>query len=167
MGNVLFTSDLHFHHKNICKFRPQFETEEEHRQCVKDLWCSVVTKRDLVWVLGDSIFDPKGIDDINSLPGRKKLIMGNHCLERFDSIRLHECFESVQALHGQYGYWLSHAPIHPEELRGKCNLHGHTHYHCINDRRYMNVCLEQTAYQPISLDEVRQEFERRTTPIPE
>lgn len=31
------------------------------------------------------------------------------------------------------GFWLSHAPIHPEELRGCKNIHGHCHDAVISD----------------------------------
>lgn len=160
MATVYYTSDLHLFHKNIHKYRP-FESEEEHRECVLDNWNSVVTKRDLVWVLGDSIFDPAGIDVINALPGRKRLIMGNHCLERFNRQQLWECFEDVRSLYKKHGMWHSHVPIHPDELRGSYNIHGHTHGHCIDDWRYLNVCLEQTKYTPIGIDEVRKIFRDR------
>lgn len=162
MSNLWYTSDLHIRHKNIWKYRP-FETELQHRECVMDNWCSLVRSRDVIWVLGDSIFEEEGIEDIKSLPGRKRLIMGNHCLERGDRRRLWECFEDVRSLYKKHGMWHSHAPLHPDELRGKYNIHGHTHDHCIDDPRYLNVCLEQTNYKPISLDEVRQIFVNRMT----
>lgn len=35
------------------------------------------------------------------------------------------------------------------------NIHGHTHTHCINDNRYINVCVEQ-FHKPVSIDILRQ-----------
>lgn len=52
--------------------------------------------------------------------------------------------------------WLSHAPIHPAELRGKINIHGHVHDATITDEnglpdlRYFNVSLENTGGRPIA-----------------
>jgi calcineurin-like phosphoesterase family protein len=53
------------------------------------------------------------------------------------------------------GFWLSHAPIHPEELRGKPNIHGHVHTNTLNDSRYFNASLENIGYKPVSIEEVR------------
>ena len=58
-------------------------------------------------------------------------------------------------------FWLSHAPIHPCELRGKRNIHGHVHQnhvmdeHHKRDNRYINVCVENTDGAPVSLDKIR------------
>lgn len=49
--------------------------------------------------------------------------------------------------------WLTHAPIHPDELRGKKNVHGHCHGHILNDKRYINVCVEH-ADRPIPIEEI-------------
>lgn len=157
MSNVHFTADLHFGHKNIANFRPQFDSEEHHRECIKDNWCSVIkSKRDTVWVLGDSVFDEAFIEDIKSLPGTKKLIMGNHCMEKYpSSVRLWECFDDVRALVKKYKCWLSHAPIHPAELRGKVNIHGHVHNATLPDARYINISLENTNFTPVDLNWIR------------
>ena len=78
---VWFTSDLHFWHKNICKYcnRP-YETIEEMNQGIIDNWNSVVKEDDIVFVLGDLGFC--GIEKLRSLmsqlKGRIILIQGNH-----------------------------------------------------------------------------------------
>ena len=56
----------------------------------------------------------------------------------------------------EHGMWLSHAPIHPDELRGKPSVHGHCHYANIqldgkDDPRYL-------ARPLATLDEVRNYF---------
>ena len=63
-----------------------------------------------------------------------------------------EVFDEVHSLVKYKGTWLSHAPIHQDELRGCVNIHGHTHYHVIDDERYINVCSEHTNYGPIRRD---------------
>ena len=35
MANVLFIGDIHGGHKNICNFRPQFNSEKEHLEFIK------------------------------------------------------------------------------------------------------------------------------------
>ena len=49
--------------------------------------------------------------------------------------------------------------------KGKISLTGNCHYYLINDPRYLNVCLEQTDYKPISLEQVRLIFESRKEEI--
>lgn len=161
MSNLFFISDLHFHHKNITKYRPLFDSELHHRECIKDNWNSIVRRKDVIWVLGDSIFSEDGIEDINSLPGRKVLVMGNHCLEYANRKRLWECFEDVRSLYKKGGIWYSHAPIHSDELRGCYNVHGHTHNHDVNDYRYLNICVEKTNYKPIDINHIRNVFSER------
>ena len=71
------------------------------------------------------------------------------------------------------GMILSHVPVHPESLgRFGVNVHGHLHYQRVKkvkgfdpdtgefiysdeiDPRYHCVCVEQTDYTPITLEEV-------------
>ena len=78
---TLFTSDLHFWHKNICKYcnRP-YNTVEEMNQGIIDNWNSVVKDDDIVYLLGDMGFC--GIEKLRSLisqlKGHIRLVQGNH-----------------------------------------------------------------------------------------
>jgi hypothetical protein len=48
-------------------------------------------------------------------------------------------------IHGVLKYkefWMTHIPMHENELFGKCNLHGHVHNNTIDDKRYVNLCPE-------------------------
>ena len=78
---VWFTSDLHFWHKNICKYcdRP-YESVEEMNEGIIQNWNSVVQEDDVVFVLGDLGFC--GIEKlrllISQLKGNIFLIQGNH-----------------------------------------------------------------------------------------
>jgi calcineurin-like phosphoesterase family protein len=161
MANVWFTSDLHFGHKNIQKFRLEVSSEEDNRQRIITDWNNLVTKRDDVYVLGDACFTMDTISEFKTLPGRKFLIRGNH--DELDTQVYLKYFKSVYGLKKYKEFWLSHAPIHSEELRGKINLHGHVHYSSINDTRYLNLCVEnlwKNGYQSlISLDQIRKIYE--------
>lgn len=161
MSNVWFCSDLHLGHKNIGKFRaPLVSSEEENNTRILNDWKTYVTKRDTVFVLGDFCFDLPIFDSLD-LPGDKKyLIRGNH--DRFQTPKYLQFFNEIEGLFRYKGFWLSHAPIHPDELRGKVNLHGHVHYATVKDPRYFNCCPENLWPKYgrclVSLDEVRKHF---------
>ena len=157
MANVWFMSDAHLDHKNICSLRKQFTSIEEHNAAIKENYHKVVTKRDVVFMLGDMCFSKESLADIKTWTAEKKiLICGNHCAERGITMQdLCNTYDVVYSLHKYKGMWLTHAPIHPAELRGKFNVHGHTHDVNIEDERYLNCSMENINYTPIDLNEVR------------
>ncbi len=156
MANVWFISDIHAGHKNLVNWRTEFKTEEEHFKLVEERYHAVVTKRDHVYFLGDIAFNYERLSQISDWVGEKKtLICGNHDTEHLSMRDLCNAFDEVHSLMKYKEFWLSHAPIHPDELRGKTNIHGHCHSHVVQDSRYINVCLEHTNYAPISLMQVR------------
>lgn len=146
-------SDLHMGHKNILGFSGDLRgggNIDEHDTWLINQWNSVIKKRDTVFVLGDVAMSKAALCRCKQLNGSKKLLMGNH--DDFpisDYIYLGD-FEVIgQGLHRYRKTWLSHAPIHPDELRGKINIHGHVHYKSIklngrDDPRYKNVCVEMS-----------------------
>lgn len=157
MSEVFHVGDLHFGHKNIAKFRPTVggilvNDESEHREVVIQLWNATVAKRDVVWLHGDILFDASLLHHLGRLNGNKNLILGNHDVQLKDWVY----FNKVCGFEKYKRSWLSHAPIHPAELRGKINIHGHVHYATITDetglpdRRYFNVSLENTGGCPIA-----------------
>jgi len=169
MSNVWFCSDLHFGHKGIERFRGQ--SEALNRERIKNDWKSVVTKRDVVYVLGDAAFTMDTVSDFEQLPGQKFLIRGNH--DKLNTAVYLKYFDEVYGLLKYKEFWLSHAPIHPDELRGRRNLHGHVHFHNIQSNigdtpylqdhpMYLNCCPENLwelkGRALISLDEVRERF---------
>lgn len=155
--SVWFCSDLHFGHKNIQKFRHHVTSEEDNRQLIKNDWLKHISKRDDVYVLGDACFTMETLGDFKELPGRKFLVRGNH--DKLNTSAYLKVFDEVYGLLKYKEFWLSHAPIHPDELRGKINLHGHVHYSSINDSRYFNCCVENVAARYkrslIRLEEIR------------
>ena len=172
MSHVYFIGDLHFGHTGIERFRKKFPNEAVHRQFIMDTWTDLVTKRDVVYVLGDAAFTQEGLDDIKTLAGRKILIRGNHDLLPTESYL--NVFEEVYGLLAWKGFWLSHAPIHPMELYGRTNIHGHCHRggptgvhtsrrqlrgFAVGDKAtYFNTCAEHlpTPYEPIEYHKMRE-----------
>jgi calcineurin-like phosphoesterase family protein len=123
MGAVYLCSDLHIGHVNIANYRKEVTSEADNRELIKSHWDKKVTKRDLVWVLGDAAFTEEAIDWIGQLNGEKRLVRGNH-----DILPTTSYLRTFSEVYGLFKYkkmWLSHAPVHPQELRGKVNLHGH------------------------------------------
>jgi len=171
MSKVYLTSDLHLGHKNIHKFRPDFKTAEEHHEIIFDNLASSINKRDSLILLGDVCFTRDWLERIKTIKCLSKtLIVGNHDLERGLTMRdMVETYDRVFALWEKKHFWLSHAPIHPQEIRGrKANIHGHLHGNMVwkrteqtheaggmdeIDTRYINVCIEHTDWKPIPFSE--------------
>ena len=157
MSQVWFTSDLHFGHKNIGTFRDRVNDSEGNTALIRDDWERCVSKRDTVWMLGDIAFDDEGFRDVRLLPGTKNLVLGNH--DTYPIRMYAAAFNKVKGLARYKNSWLSHSPIHPEELRGKKNLHGHVHRGTLDDERYFNCCVDNlwkvVDRSLISLDELR------------
>lgn len=150
MTQVYMTSDWHLNHRNIPKFRDVESVEENTKRLVEG-YLATITKRDIVYFLGDIAFDHEGLEVVKSLPGDKRLILGNHDTDR--KVDIADLMLVYDQIHGIFDYkasWLSHAPIHPQELRGKLNIHGHMHNEHIKDRRYVNVCVDNTNMRPIT-----------------
>ncbi len=165
MSRIYFIGDLHFGHHNISKFRTQFPNESVHRQFLMDTWNDTIKKRDVVYVMGDAAFTQDGLDSVGTLPGRKIRIMGNHDLLPTEAYL--SAFAEVYGALAWKGLWLTHIPIHPLELYGRTNVHGHCHrggpsgvHDAGADFRgissgvkatYFNTCAEYlpTPYQPI------------------
>lgn len=87
-----------------------------------------------------------------------------------DMKMLCDTYEKVYSLHKYKAHWMSHAPIHPMELRGKKCVHGHTHHHLMLDQEgnpdsnYINVCVEYTGLDPITWDYVTsKEYHQQST----
>lgn len=162
MANVLFIGDIHGGHKNISNFRTQFNSEEENFEFIKENYYKKVTKRDKVFFMGDIAFTLERLKDISTWPAQQKiLICGNHDTDNIDMKTLCEHFDKVYSLIKYKEFWLTHCPIHPDELRGKYCIHGHTHNYNIDDSRYFNTSCENINYTPISLHEIREIFKER------
>jgi calcineurin-like phosphoesterase family protein len=160
---VYLTADLHLGHSTITKYRKDFKTAEEH----DEFWLQKIeklNKRDILIVFGDFIFDSdryeEQIERLRNVACRIKVIMGNH-----DSLKLYNepkdsSIEIQLPLYTYKGFWVSHCPIHPQEMRNrKGNIHGHLHHNVVDDLMYYSVCPEQHGYEFVTLDEVRKYYE--------
>lgn len=153
MSKVRFISDLHIGHKQIAEMAGQYrggvKTMEEHDQWIIDQWNSVVSKHDVVIVLGDVCFDKHKLPLFKKMKGSKHLLLGNH--DKFSANSYLPYFDKIIGFQKYKGKaWLSHAPIHHGSLRDKFNIHGHVHHRDVQDHRYINVSVEAIKGQPVS-----------------
>lgn len=165
-------SDTHFNHANILNFRDEegdavrdFDSVEQMNECMMDNWNETVQPSDKVYHLGDVLFgmDKQGWLENNwsKLKGKKRLCFGNH-----DNPKLLEPFFQKTQLWRQFNDWgllLTHVPVHPSTLEhdrfegnSVINVHGHIHQNKSPDGPYKCVCVEQTGYKPVNLEELRQ-----------
>lgn len=173
---IFFTSDPHYFHANFLKFRGDdeapirpFSCVEEMNQRMVDGWNSVIRDGDKVYCLGDVTFDYSGKFESlwSQLRGSKRLVLGNHddlkrsggvLARQFKKIMVWRQFTNVSP-----GFVCTHIPIHPDHFRKvEFNVHGHLHQNLVQDWRYINVCVEQTNYIPVSFDEIVAEMAKRT-----
>lgn len=157
MSRVFVIADLHLGHAKAAQIRG-FKDVAQHDYAIVEAWNRVVTKRDVVYVLGD-VFR---LDRVPSLKGVKKLALGNHdqrpaqaYAEQFSQVR--SCFEFDGCL-------LTHIPVHPSQRgRYELNVHGHTHASHVDDDWYVPVSVEHCArMEPLPLRELIQARRDRT-----
>lgn len=169
MATVRFIADLHLGHTNMALHRG-FATVEEHDEYIIEKYNSVVSKRDVTYILGDVTMEKSApYELLDRLNGVKHIVMGNHD-RRQDVKKLLGYVESVAGMIQYKGIFLTHCPVHPMEMgyRVKYNIHGHIHEKLVEydfkmfgialfkrvDRRYICVSCEHVNYTPKTLEEL-------------
>jgi len=179
MPATFLVSDTHFGHEKTCTvfkradgtpLRPFSSVEEMDEEMVRR-WNERVGKKDKVYHLGDVVINRKYLEILGRLNGDKVLIRGNHDIFKLEDYTKY--FRDVRGYHVMNGMIFSHVPVHPDSLgRFGVNIHGHLHYQRVKkitgvdsngafshseeiDPRYHCVCVEQTDYTPITLEEVK------------
>lgn len=153
MGQIRIISDLHFGHTNMALKRG-FLSVEEHDEYIIKMWNSVVKKKDTVIICGDITMEKANYQILDRLNGFKKIVLGNHDQPQ----HVPELLKHVNSVCGVMkfkGFWISHIPIHPTELRGLKNIHGHCHENSLVDDRYINVSWEILGGVPVLLDSLK------------
>ncbi len=163
MSKTYFTSDWHLGHKNICKYREKFNTPEENDQHFINEFNKIVKKRDTVYFLGDIAFTEESLEKLKGLNHchKKVLYLGNH--DYLPTEKYLEVFDEIYSFRSWKSFWLSHCPIHPQELRNrKGNIHGHLHASILEDpdRRYFDVSPEKNDYSLVDYEIIKKYFER-------
>lgn len=179
MATTFLISDTHFGHEKTCTvfkredgspLRP-FASAEEMDEFMIRAWNDRVRPNDKVYHLGDVVINRKFLHVLGRLNGDKVLIRGNHDIFKLEDYT--QYFRDVRGYDVKNGMILSHIPVHVESLgRFGVNIHGHLHANRVMrirgvdvksgevlyskeiDSRYHCVCVEQTDFAPISLEEV-------------
>jgi len=180
MPSVFLVSDTHFGHAGVCRFlredgtklRP-WDNPEDMDEFMVEAWNQRVRPNDKVYHLGDVVINKRALKTLGRLNGDKVLIRGNHDIFRDTEYR--EYFRELRAYHVMNGCILSHVPVHEASLgRFGVNIHGHLHANRVKrvigidtlgtapelvygtepDVRYHCVCVEQTGFAPILLEDV-------------
>lgn len=167
--NIWVVSDTHFNHSNILTFkdqkgnpvRPEFSSTSAMNERMIYEWNSRVKPGDKVYHLGDVFFGSK--DEFKSmwprLAGSKRLVVGNH--DDIEFLSSGSFFKKVYMWRvlKDFQMILSHVPLHTESLvRGSIdgtpmlNVHGHIHEKKSPKGPYHCVCVEQTNYAPVHIE---------------
>ena len=153
-----FISDTHFGHRNIIGYcRPEFPFVEDMDEALIKNWNERVKPGDRVYHLGDFAISPKHAAAIRPrLNGTIRLIVGNH--DDIPKLVNYGLFQRVQLWRAfkEHGFTATHIPLAASQLRhGTFNVHGHVHANNSElEPHHLNICVEQTNYAPLHLNEV-------------
>jgi len=161
-------SDTHFGHHNIVYYT---QRPDNHESIMLSEWAKVVGKNDHILHLGDVALGKRGgaqrwFDTLSRLPGKKFLIKGNHDKKK-NSVYEDAGFTIIpEFVHKHKEIAFTHKPLCKPRLNGQSwaiNIHGHVHNHPYNtehdgtyleDRRYINVCVEVMDFKPQRLGDI-------------
>jgi calcineurin-like phosphoesterase family protein len=170
MADIWVISDTHFNHANILTFKDyagkpprEFDSVDHMNQCMLDNWNDVVKPNDTVIHCGDVLFGPDKVDWLTAnfakLPGKKRLVLGNHDNVKF----LAPFFKDIQLWIQKDNFIFTHTPLHSTTLAEAhrfgdgdiLNVHGHIHSNPSPDGPYKCVCVEQINFTPVNIDALR------------
>lgn len=168
---LFFTSDLHFGHKNVIKYcnRP-FASVEEMDESIIENWNKTVSKKDIVYVIGDFSFHrpEKTLEIFHRLNGHEiHLIAGNHDKRIKQAKAAFTSCENLKEIklmdRDAYGekqhIVLCHYPMITwnKSHYGSWMLHGHCHGSLKDDRTSLrlDVGVDVWNFTPISFDFIK------------
>jgi calcineurin-like phosphoesterase family protein len=177
MTDTFFCSDLHLGHSNILQYELEhrvFPNIDSHDDEIIKRWNNKVGAEDAVWILGDLVINKKNLEKVGSLNGRKFLVLGNH--DNFNQeyfVKLltvvDRLFGCVEKHFGEIKTIMTHIPVHTSQLdyRYDFNLHGHLHSKKVKDnygnedKRYVNLSIENWNLEPVSFGELKINIDNR------
>lgn len=168
--NTWLISDTHLFHDKIIEYcnRPP-----NHTQLIIENWRKLVKPEDFTIHLGDVIFRQKSQlkEILDSIPGRKILIRGNHDDESLDWYMSHGFDFACDALI-QQDIIYTHIPIEelPYGQKVRFNIHGHLHNAPfikenwdLHSKPFNKLfALEIEGYKPVLLSEFIQKYEEKS-----
>jgi calcineurin-like phosphoesterase family protein len=128
MSRVMFIGCLHLGHEKLAKWRGWRDADEQDGNLILK-WNEKVSKRDVIYILGDITRETtECYYKLDLLKGRKIVVLGNH--DHYKDVRiLLDHVESVAGFVEWHNVALTHAPIHPNEVsKYDYNIHAHIHH---------------------------------------
>jgi len=98
---------------------------------------------------------------MRSLPGHKRLILGNH--DHLDAAIYTEAgFQKIRGSNLIDGVLCTHYPVHRDSItfRATGNAHGHIHQNDSPPGPYYNCSVERTDYEPIPIEVVQKKLRK-------
>ena len=173
------TSDLHISHAKAAIQRGFFDMDmynhalenginpsmsalpDKMNETIRSNWNSLITPEDKTYILGDVSFTSltKTIEFLESLNGRKILIIGNHDKRHVKKFAFRQVFEAIYD-YLEVGFLntfaaLFHYPIYQWNAshRGSIHFHGHTHNRPTNLSNRIKDCgLDTNALYPYDFE---------------
>ena len=167
-GRAWLWSDLHLRHGTIIRVcRRPFPSAEAMDEALLNAWQATVDPGDTI-ICGGDLAVTRGRDEtlltrLESMPGRKLLVLGNHDMGRSDRPADTASDETSMTLviPGEPTLLVTHMPLWNVPA-GRVNVHGHVHNHeALRPGPFVNICVEQTGYRPLPLEAVRKLAGRR------
>lgn len=160
-GQIWFTADQHFGHKNIIGYcgRP-FNTLEEMEEEIIFRHNKVVSHEDTVIHIGDfSFYKKRGTKNlISRLKGKKVFLKGDHDKKWLDGNPELKEFKIDN-------YWVTcfHWPMlsWPKSFHGSIHLFAHCHGRNDHPGRAIDVGADTNNFYPYSFEQVLEELENK------
>jgi calcineurin-like phosphoesterase family protein len=166
-GRVWFWSDLHLFHANVIGYcdRPFVDIQSMNETMLRNCLAQVLPE-DIVIFGGDVAMGnvPATNELLHQIPGYKVLVVGNHDMDRKTgkllALAVDEYVPCIEFSAAGLDFFVSHYPMNEALLRpGQVNIHGHIHNQSLHPAvgsgaRHINMSVEFTGYQPVSLDEL-------------
>ncbi len=182
MGRVWLSSDHHFGHKSIAVHRGFGEDVDAHDETICENYSKVIREDDIVYFLGDISVgglknETHALDIIKRLPGRKRIIYGNHDSPSAIHSKPWKYISLYQEVFEWGGEYLKHKidgrvvelchypfkrdhtsePRFPEHRRpdyGQFICHGHVHDDIVKQGKQIHIGLDAHGLNPVSQEEV-------------
>lgn len=178
---LFFTADHHFGHANLIKGpdykRPGFETLAEMHKFMIDRWNSIVTKRDIVYHIGDmflNITPAEALAIRRLLNGNINLIKGNHDDPKGNGVatQIPQAFGWIKERYRfnikkpvKASIVLDHyaGRVWSGSHKGSWQLYGHSHGNLKDDPSLLqfDVGVDCWDYYPVSLEQVIEKMTAR------
>lgn len=181
MSNIYLTSDLHLGHEFVARLRG-FDDVNDHDAAIIENLASTLRKNDTLYVLGDLVGRSSewkyALRLMDTLPGSKRLVSGNHdpshpmskshgkrtreALMVFDSVAPFgqiKIGEGHRAMLSHFPYCTDRNEVRYMEWRlrdeGLPLFHGHVHYdsYAFASDREIHVGVDAWGLHPVSLHE--------------